>query len=109
MCSLSACAAICADGLPGAPQAELVNGTHMYLWGMPASVSWVQRTAGGLRAGALPSHRFLSPALANPADAGDGRTGWLDGPDAALRGFCCGGKAVLVRRSVGLGRREAAC
>ena len=80
----------------------------MYLWGMPAAVSWVQRTAGGLRAGALPSHRFLSPALANAADAGDGRTGWLDGPDAALRGFCCGGKAVLVRRSLGLGRQEAA-
>ena len=96
-------AAACADGLPGARQAELINGTHMYLWGMPAAVSWVQRTAGGLRAGALPSHRFLSPALANAADAGDGRTGWLDGPDAALRGFCCGGKAVLVRRRLGRG------
>lgn len=78
-------------------QVELVNGTHMYLWGMPAAVSWVQRTAGGLRAGALPAERFLSPALANPAAAGGNRTGWLDGPDAALRGTCCGGQAVLVR------------
>ena len=90
------------------PQAELINGTHMYLWGMPAAVSWVQRTAGGLRSGALPSQRFLSPALANAADAGDSRTGWLDGPDAALRGFCCGGKAVLVRRSMGSGLWETA-
>ncbi|KAK9840546.1 hypothetical protein WJX81_000534 [Elliptochloris bilobata] len=80
--------------------AELVNGTHLYAWGMPAAVSWVQRTAGGLRAGALPSHRFLSPALANAVTASDGRTGWLDGPDATLRGSCCGGKEVLVAVSL---------
>jgi len=86
-------------------QVELINGTHMYLWGMPAAVSWVQRTAGGLRAGALPAERFLSPALANPAAAGGNRTGWLDGPDAALRGTCCGGQAVLVRPRGRGGRR----